>query len=410
MEKLADLKFLLQITKEICNIGRNHKFLLPIHEVGPFKHYFSKSGNLKHDELDEYDGKFTRREILTRYLLISVVLDQGPDIVGVRKLLKEVITSLYRREIRILHRPLDFFREIGVSIDEILRKHDSVKKMRASIWAKENKSFPKKYNLFFTQSTRGIVSTKQVLDYAVHRWGVPLCVPLLLEKDLESRGKNSPQPLVDYLESFPSAEVMANQLKADERYGLGSAIGDKACHLFAKMYVSEFNLVKYKTKDPGWTGISYELPLDSNAGRVLFRSGFLFELTSMEDLKKWKVIKEGEGKGKTNYVRVTNLRNKRVTKNISNPQVFEDYAKVVKEFLKKGKPKFVEIQRVPNLIVYMLNKEGENYSIADFDNGLLFIGTNYCHNHEAPKCKECPINDLCKGYNRENFLITNYRT
>ena len=65
----------------------------------------------------------------------------------------------------------------------------------------------------------------------------------------------------------------------------------------------------------------------------------MFELTSMEDLKKWKVIKEGEGKGKTNYVRVTNLRNKRVTKNISNPQVFEDYAKVVKEFLKKGSKK-----------------------------------------------------------------------
>ncbi len=42
---------------------------------------------------------------MTRYLLVNAVLDQGPDMMGVRELLKRVTTGLYRREIRIFHHP-----------------------------------------------------------------------------------------------------------------------------------------------------------------------------------------------------------------------------------------------------------------------------------------------------------------
>ena len=63
-------------------------------------------------------------------------------------LLKDVTTHLYRNEIRIFHRPIDFFKELNISIDEILERHESVKKIRAKIWAKENYSSPSKYNLF----------------------------------------------------------------------------------------------------------------------------------------------------------------------------------------------------------------------------------------------------------------------
>ena len=206
------IEFLLDLAKRLAEIGSQEREIPPIFEVEPFKHYFKKDGTLKYDELDEYDGKFTRREILTRYLLVNVVLDQGPDVIGVRELLKNVTTSLYRQEIRIFHRPIDFFKELGISIDEILSKHESIKEIWAEDWAKENKSSPSKYNLFFAQSMHGIISTKQVLDYAIHRWGVPLCVPLLLEKDLESQRKISPQPLIDYLESYSSAEIMSQQL------------------------------------------------------------------------------------------------------------------------------------------------------------------------------------------------------
>ncbi len=408
---MSDWNYLLNLAKKIAEIGKKHKELPPLSEVEPFKYYFTKDGKIKYDELDEYDGKFTRREILARYLLLNVVLDQGPDMTGVRELLKMVTTTLYRQEIRIFHKPIDFFKEFGISIDEILSKHNSIKNIRAEDWAKENKSSPNKYNLFFTQSMRGIISTKQVLDYAVHRWGVPLCLPLLLEKDLDKRGEESPQPLVDYLESYPSAEIMAQQLKDNERYGLGSAIGDKACHLYAKMYVSIFRLVKHRINDEGWTDFSYEVPFDSNAGRVLFRTGFLLELAPIEEFIKWNVIQRGKGKGGVDYIRVTNIRGNKIPKISYNEEIFDDYLRVVRNYLKIGRaPRSIEIQRVPNLLIYLLHKKGFKYSVADFDDGLMYIGTNYCYNHDEPKCESCPLNDICKGYNEDETLIKNYRT
>jgi len=102
--------FVYEITKTISDLGRNSRDVPTLYKVEPFKHYFSKEGKLRYDELDEYDGGFTRREILVRYLLLSVVLDQGPDMKGVRKLLEDVSSYLYRQEIRIFHRPLDFFK------------------------------------------------------------------------------------------------------------------------------------------------------------------------------------------------------------------------------------------------------------------------------------------------------------
>ena len=56
---------------------------------------------------------------MTRYLLVNV--DQGPDMIEVRELLKNITTGLYRREIRIFHRPI--FRELGISIDERSHTH-----------------------------------------------------------------------------------------------------------------------------------------------------------------------------------------------------------------------------------------------------------------------------------------------
>lgn len=407
---MVDWEFAYNIVKKISELGKNYRDVPKLHEVEPFKHYFSGSGDIKYDELDLHDGKFSRREILTRYLLVNVVLDQGPDMIGVRELLKEVTTMLYRNEIRIFHRPVDFFKELNISIDEILKKHESIKKMRAEAWANENNSIPSKYSLFFAQSIRGLISTKQVLDYTVHRWGVPLCLPLLLEKDLEKSGKSSIQPLIDYLESWESAETMAKQLKDHARYGLGSAIGDKACHLFTKLYISIFKLVKNRKKDNGWSDISYEVPFDSNAGRVLFRTGFLLEWATLEDYKDWNVIQAKRGKGASNYIRVTNIRGKK-TKNISSlSDAYSDYMNMMCNYFKKCTRSGVEIQRIPNLIIYELIKKGYEYSVADFDDGLMYVGTKYCFNHENPKCIDCPLNNSCKGYKEDTSLIKDYTT
>jgi hypothetical protein len=413
---MVDWSFLLELTKMLVEVGRKYKEKPPLNEVEPFKHYFFTTGNLKYESLDEFDGTFTRREIIARYLLLNVVLDQGPDIKGVRELLKNVTSNLYRQGIRIFHEPSEFFRNINTVIAEILKEHERIKKKRAREWAEENKTIPTRYNLFFAQSNRGLISIKQVLDYTIHRWGVPLSLFLLLEKDYVTSNRGQPtNPFVDYLESHDSAETMARKLKDDERYGLGSAIGDKACHLFTKLYVSTFKLVK-KVRDNGWTDLSYETPFDSNAGRVLFRTGFLLECASEENYKEWGVIQEGRGKGGKHYLRITNIRDNKVTRIADEAELLSDYANILKTYLKipPSSPRHIKIQHLPNLLTYRLNRlnslEDERYSLADFDDGLIHIGTNYCLNTTTPYCKSCHLNHICKGYKERPELIEDYLT
>lgn len=256
-----------------------------------------------------------------------------------------------------------------------------------------------------------MIATKQVLDYAIHRWGVPLCIPLLLEKDLKRSNKESSQPLIDYLESYPSAEIMAQQLKDNYRYGLGSAIGDKACPLFAKLYVSILKLSKQRSDKKGWTDISYEVPFDSNAGRVLFRTGFFLEFVSLKEFEDNDVIQKGKAEGGRHYIRVTNMRGVRTSKIDSDSKYFNTYVDLVSNYLKiSTRPRSVEIQRLPSIIIYGFLKKNTYYSIADFDDGLMHVGTKYCFNTGEPKCKECPLRNICKGNKRNHKLIDNYRT
>jgi hypothetical protein len=389
----------------IAQIGRERSLYPPKMGITPFEHYFNRNGKVKYNELDKNDGLWTRREILSRYLLVNAVLDQGPDMEGVGLLLRDVTNTLYQNEIRIFHRPLDFFKELGIAIDSILDKHQNIRNIRADEWARVNNSTPNKYSLFFSQSTRGIVSTKQVLDYSVYRWGVPLCLPLLLERDLRKNEQESQEPLVDYIESWDSAEIMSKMLKDNERYGLGSAIGDKACHLFAKWFVHTFKLTR--RTDDCFGPLSYELPLDSNAGRVLFRIGFLLNCAEIDDYENWNVIQKEAGKDGKHYIRVTNIRGCKSQLFSESQEFMDSYATICLDHLKTRirRPTMVEIQQIPNVSLL-----GTGYGIGDLDDGLMFIGTNYCFNHDEPNCRECPIRHCCAGYNNNRELIENYRT
>lgn len=394
MEKISDLIKMIALT------GRGNQSYPLINEIEIFSHFFDSEGKLDRSNLDKREGSCTRRELLMRFLVLSAVIDQGPDIVGVRKLLQDVTNALYRREIRFLHTPLDFFKEIGISIDEILDKHGIIKKLRGKIWAKENQSNPDRYNLFMDNS-------KQVLNYAVFRWGVPLALPLLLERDTTDE-QRKPTVLADYLDSWPSAEAMTIQLKDNERYGLGKAIGDKACHLFAKWMVTCFNLNRNQGKS--WGPFSYEVPFDSNAGRVLWRTGYFLDLVDEETLVNKSVINRGQGKQGLDYIRVTNIRGIGIAKQLPS-EIIEAYVDISCNHLKTHtrSPKKVEIQRVQH--AYLLSGWNENkLSIADFDEGLIHIGTHYCFNHSEPICEKCPIAKYCEGKNSRNELITKYRT
>lgn len=81
-----DLGHVEVLTERLAKLGQKNRDIPSFYDIEPFKHFHSNDGKLKTDELDEYDGKFSRREILTRYLLVNVVLDQGPDMAGVGEL------------------------------------------------------------------------------------------------------------------------------------------------------------------------------------------------------------------------------------------------------------------------------------------------------------------------------------
>jgi hypothetical protein len=331
-------------------------------------------------------------------LFLQAVLDQGAHIEGVRSFLAEVTNHLYENEIRLLHKPIDFFRELVISVDALIAKHESVKNVFAPIWAKENQSKESRYSVMTFDGR----ASKQVLNYAVHRWGVPLLVPYLLEKDLQKIGKESVEPLVEYLESFASAEIMSQKTKDDERYGLGKAIGNKAAHLFAKWYVHSFGLAK--RKDSTWSKHSYELPLDSNVGRILLRTGALLKLATMEDYQKADIIQLDGGKKGTHYLRVTNIRGMKPTLIAPDSALGKRYLDIMKTHFGQRK-RIIEIQRLPNALLL-----DTDYAIGDLDDGIVHVGTNYCLNTESPKCKMCPINKFCEGHQKQPEFINDYRT
>lgn len=385
-----------------------------LYNVEFFNDYFDENESLKHDELDMMDGEFTRRELLTRYLLLNAVLDQGPDIPGVRLLLQLTTNQLYNNDIRIFHNPLDFFKYLPHVIEIIRKMHDRVRDIRAQKWARDNKSKASKYNLMFAQSMRGLISINQVLDYSLHRWGVPLCVPYMLMNTQKQEKKQTTlleednnhalyQPLVKYIENFKSAENASQQLKENKIYGLGSAIGNKACHLMMKWYIHTFKLVT--KSEPGWSKWAYEVPFDSNIGRVLFRSGILLKLQDIEKYSQWDVIQENNGKKGNHYIRVTNIRSKKAKDEI-NKKFKDKNIKIVKDYLQtKIRPRKIEIQHIANIILL-----GSDYGVGDFDDGLIYIGREFCHNHAKPKCEDCPISQYCYSFQHQPDLIKKYNT
>jgi len=387
---------ILSLVNRIAQTGEKNPSSPNLGEIELFKNFFLQNGQLDTNNLENLDANsINRRELLTRFLLLNAVIDQGPDIIGVRQFLSQVTNDLYHSNVRFLDMPVMFFQELGIAVDRILEKHKSIKAVRAEDWARDNLSKPSRYNLFMDNST-------QALNYAVFRWGVPLALPFLLEKDWPDNKSRS--PLLDYLESYPSAERMTFYLKSHERYGLGKAIGDKACHLFAKWIVSVFGLTR--KNEPTWGPYSFEVPFDSNAGRVLWRTGYFLDWASEEDYIKHQVIQKGQGKGGLDYIRVTNIRGMPAQGEIP-PEIQEAYAEIVTKHLAthKKRPKKFEIQRLQHPYLILAGQ-----TVANFDDGLIHIGANYCFNHAEPKCNECPLKKLCVGYLSSPELIQNFRT
>lgn len=61
--------------------------------------------------------------------------------------LLQVTNELYRREVRFLHRPEDYFRELGIVVDQITNVHEAITQMRAADWAEANGLMAAYHNL-----------------------------------------------------------------------------------------------------------------------------------------------------------------------------------------------------------------------------------------------------------------------
>lgn len=392
MKNNITLDYIKELLFEISKIGRiNGKSIRPLlNDIEPFEYFFDDEDEVIISDLSKRDGGSNRRELLTRALLVQAVLDQGPDSKGIKILFKNVVNEIYRNEIRIFHKPIDFFKELGIAVEEIIDEHKDIKELRKE-WAEKNLKKTNSYNLYLD-------GTKQTLQYAISRWGVPLILPILLK---EHKGES----LCDYIEGRDSAEIFSRKLKSHTKYGLGKSIGNKACHLFVKWYIDSYNLCA--RNGDSWGKWSYELPFDSNAGRVLFRVGIISFFFTFEELIENNVIQPNKGKIEgTDYIRVTNLRGNKTNRNLEKLN-FDLYIKIATEVLmvNKRNPRTLKFQHIPNLLLY-----DTEFSIGNLDDGLMYIGLNYCFNEQSPNCEDCPINDLCIGCKEKEELITKYLT
>jgi len=357
------------------------------------------------------------KELLTRYLLLKAVLDQGPDMDGIKIFLSKVIKKAYKKKICFLHNPKSFFNNLSKVFKIIDDSHKETKEERAIDWAKEElggsadkeeiEKKSKKYNLLI-----GKYFSSQLPSYVLSRWGPPLAVMLILDENKKT--------LFDLCSSIKGAENLSKFINTDSKYGMGKAIGEKAAHLFVKYLVYSFELVS--NQDKKWGQNSYEVPFDSNAGRVLFMSGFFqnfcpksFNKIDIKNLPKGFSKVDKKKKNSKIHMEITEaFRGKKIEEKFSK-KIDENMREFFKEHIKnynprkkrnnqrKIKPK-IELQHVINYISYL-----ESCKIGAIDDGLMLIGKKYCKNKSEKKCDTCPINKYCTG-KKNNRRKTKFET
>lgn len=353
------------------------------------------------DDIDPLDAKYQRflkggwapEEIKARFLYLNAVLDQGSDMVGTRELLRRVTNQLYSMGIDFLHHPEKLLSNTYVVEQVVLRAHDGVKSERAQ-WAKEFLDNPDTYNLLLVFGER----VTQVLSHIVISWGLPLAI---IQKATARHGS-----LLQMLDSYKTAEQMVAAIKFDRDFGLGKAIGDKACHLFCKWVVDEEGLLPLEPGKPGWSRNSYEVPVDSNVGRVLVMSGVAAALCGEDELKNQKVL-QPDADGRI-YIRATNLRACRV-KNTA-PLTESDALACIRR-LYASRLQTITLPKFLNVCVETIaSASGQEARIAHLDSGLLKVALTWCRNGDY-RCEEgCPLKDECWACNEAPDALAKYHT
>jgi hypothetical protein len=381
-----ELQNLRSLFVKLNNIGLKTPKQDDLSGILIFKPLFDASGRLNMAKLHEIDKEGEAySEMLARYLFLRAVLDQGPDMEGVRIFLERIVNSLYGKGIKFLHDPSAFFAKMGEVFNIVNLEHKKIKEERGKQWAKnQNSKRSKNYNLFLDNS-------KQISSYVMGRFGPPLSIiEVLGEENLK---------LLDLFKKQKSAESLSRFIKEDEFFGLGKAIGNKAAHLLVKWLIYTYRIMDSSNK--AWSQNSYELPLDSNAGRVLFMAGFFDHFLPGLD-KPEKFVGFEKENGDNYYMYVTRAFRGKKAENIDG-----DETKKIQDTMNNLFSSSIRTVQVQWLVNYISEVTG--CSVGAIDDGLMKIGTTYCINRGNQVCNKCEISELCKSYN-DNYRKTHYHT
>lgn len=212
----------------------------------------------------------SNRELLLRWLLTRAIVDQGSDIHGVRLWHNGLVSRCYEVGIRFLHSPSDLISRYPEFIKIATEERDEVIASRAAVWASEGTSrrYKNSYNVFNVDGQRSF--SKHTHAFVAGRMLPGLFTSLLVDGGLTE--------LIFGRANSETPREMARRIKdgdRDKATGLGGCIGDKACDLFVKWAVGEFNLGA--GLDIPWEPADCPLPMDQRVGRVLMRCGFMDE-------------------------------------------------------------------------------------------------------------------------------------
>jgi len=354
------------------------------------------------DDLEPLDPKYSRflsggwaaEEIKARFLYLNAVLDQGSDMVGTREFLRRVTNELYGMGIGFLHYPEKLLANTYVAEQVVARTHAVVKTERQA-WAAEFLDNPDTYNLMLVFGER----VTQTLSHIVVSWGLPLAI---IQKATAKHGS-----LLQMLDAYGTAERMVEAIKSDREYGLGKAIGDKACHLLCKWLVDEQALLPLNAARPGWSKASYEVPVDSNVGRVLVMSGVAAAYCGGDQLERESVIQQDPGG--SIYIRATNLRRCRVVG--TEPLGDADCLQAVQRLFGSAQMRSITLPRFLNAAIEAISSElGTEARVAHLDDGLLRIALTWCRNRDYRCAAGCPLRPACWAANENPAALRTYHT
>ena len=228
------------------------------------------------------------------------------------------------------------------------------------------------------------------------RWGTPLLIIEKVSNDSSKKNLSNNKPFIEWIGNWRYADKVVGEMRNVHKYGLGKAIGHKACRLFIKSLIHTYKIIN--SSDSKWDDNSYQNPLDSNIGRILMRSGYVFHFIKESEFLLKCCTKQN---GKVNLA-ANKMRDLAIDR---NDYFYSDCLSVVRSWSRQLRS--VKFPVSLNAFVTLLKSEKIKSSIGRLDDGMMYLGKEYCHN-KSPDCKNCKLNLLCTANIQEPQLKENF--